>query len=661
MENRENDRQECNDILRREKERELWHLLAEQQGKVFYTAKHLEFTYKIRGGELFVDRKAKSITQATVYKAYHKALELEGKVSGPKKLGTFGASYLYPIFLQLSIIKQKSGTEAEKNSFAAERKMGGTMSREMDEIRQDIQKARTALGIELGSTRIKAVLIDSENAPVASGSYEWENQLENGIWTYSLESIWTGLQAAYRDMAGQVKAQYGITLEKIGAIGFSAMMHGYMAFDGRGELLVPFRTWRNTMTLEASEILSERFGFHIPQRWSVAHLYQAILNGETHVERIRYLTTLSGYIHWKMTGRKVLGIGDASGMFPIDAQTKDYDRTMLQQFEELVSGKGYDWKLCELLPEVRLAGEDAGTLTAEGAALLDPEGNLQPGISVCPPEGDAGTGMTATNSVARRTGNVSAGTSVFAMVVLEKPLSRAYEELDIVTTPDGSPVAMVHCNNGTSDLNAWVDLFGEFLETMGMSVDRNTLFSALYHKALEGEKDAGGLLSCCYLSGEHITGFEKGRPFFVRTPESRFHLAEFMRSHLYASLATLKIGMDLLFKQENVELDELMGHGGFFKTRDVGQRVMAAAANVPVTVLETAGEGGAWGIALLAAYAVRHREGESLEEYLKGSVFAGENGSRMEPDPEDVAGFDIFMERYRKALGVERAAVEALQ
>ena len=545
--------------------------------------------------------------------------------------------------------------------FPDQEKEKNDMSREMCMIKEDIMNAKTALGIEFGSTRIKAVLIDSEHAPVASGSHEWENRLENGIWTYTLEDVWTGLQDAYSNLAADVKAQYGVTLQKVGAIGFSAMMHGYMAFNGAGELLVPFRTWRNTMTGEAAEKLFSLFDYNIPQRWSIAHLYQAILNGEEHVKDIAYLTTLAGYIHWKMTGRKVLGVGDASGMFPIDPKTKDYDQAMVEKFDALVAEKNFPWKLCDILPQVLVAGEDAGTLTEEGARLLDVSGNLEAGIPVCPAEGDAGTGMVATNSVKQRTGNVSAGTSVFAMVVLEKELSRAYPELDLVTTPDGSLVAMVHCNNCTSDLNAWVHIFKEFMQAMDLPVDMNQLFGTLYNKAMEGDKDCGGVMAYNYFSGEPITGFDEGRPLFARRPDAKFTLANFMRSHLYSSLATLKIGMDILFKQEHVELDELMGHGGLFKTKGVGQSIMAAAANVPVTCMETAGEGGAWGIALLAAYRKDRKEGETLDTYLSDRVFAGQKGSTLAPDPADAAGFDEFIKAYQAGLPMEKAAVETMR
>ena len=520
-----------------------------------------------------------------------------------------------------------------------------------------ILEQKTALGIEFGSTRIKAVLIGADNAPIASGDHEWENRYDNGVWTYTLEDIWTGLQDAYTKMAADVKEKYDITLTRVGAIGFSAMMHGYMAFGADDEILVPFRTWRNAITEEASEKLTKLFNYNIPQRWSIAHLYQAILNGEDHVKDIKFQTTLAGYIHWKLTGRKVLGVGEASGMFPIDIATGKFNQTMVDAFNKEVEGKGYPWKLLDIFPEVLTAGENAGELTAEGAKLLDPTGTLQAGCPLCPPEGDAGTGMVATNSVKQRTGNVSAGTSVFAMIVLEKPLSKVYGEIDMVTTPDGMPVAMVHSQNCTSDLNAWVNLFRENLESFGVKVDTNTLYGTLYNKALEGDADCGGLLPYCYFSGEHITHFEEGRPLFARTPDSKFTLANFMRSHLFTSVGALKLGMDILLKEEGVVVDKLLGHGGFFKTKGVGQKVMAAAVNAPVSVMETAGEGGAWGIALLAAYRKNKTEGESLASYLEEQVFAKEESVQIAPDPKDVEGFEAFMDRYKEGLEIERAAV----
>lgn len=527
-----------------------------------------------------------------------------------------------------------------------------------EHCRRAIEQGRTTLGIELGSTRIKAVLADENLKPIAMGNHDWENRLENNIWTYSLEDAWSGLQDCYADLAASVKEKYGTELTTIGSIGFSAMMHGYLAFDKEEELLVPFRTWRNTMTGEASRKLTEIFAFNIPQRWSIAHLYQAVLNGEEHVKDVSYLTTLDGYIHWKLTGEKVLGVGNASGMFPIDSTICDYNQRMISQFNDLVADQKFPWKLADIMPKVLRAGEKAGYLTAEGARLLDPSGTLQPGIPMCPPEGDAGTGMTATNSVAVHTGNVSAGTSVFAMIVLEKELSAVYEEIDMVTTPDGSPVAMVHCNNCTSDLNAWVNLFGEFADAFGVKADKNELFGTLYRKALEADADCGGLLAYNYFSGEPITGFEEGRPLFVRLPDSKFTLANFMRTHLYSSLATLKIGLDILLKKEGVSVDTIMGHGGLFKTPVVGQRIMAAAMNTPVTVMDTASEGGAWGMAVLASYMQNNAGKESLGAYLDQHVFAGQTGSKIAPDAEDAAGFDIFMERYIKCLPSEKAAIK---
>ena len=530
----------------------------------------------------------------------------------------------------------------------------------MGNIKVDIESGSTVLGIEFGSTRIKAVLIDGGHNPIASGDHEWENRLENGIWTYSLEDIWKGLQDAYSRMAADVKEKYGVTLTKIGAIGFSAMMHGYMAFDKAGELLVPFRTWRNSTTGQAAKALTDLFQYNIPERWSISHLYQAILNGEEHVKDVDFFTTLAGYIHWQLTGEKVLGVGDASGMFPIDIKTKDYDAAMIEKFDKLVADKKYPWALRDILPKILLAGDRAGTLTAEGAKLLDVDGNLEAGIPLCPPEGDAGTGMAATNSVAVRTGNVSAGTSVFSMVVLERDLKKVYPEIDLVTTPDGSLVGMVHANNCTSDLNAWVGLFREFAENFGMKVDMNDLYGTLYRKALEGDADCGGLLSYGYLSGENITRVSEGRPMFVRSPESSFNLANFMRSHLFTALGALKVGMDILLKEEDVAIDSILGHGGLFKTKGVGQKILAAAINAPVSVMETAGEGGPWGMALLGSYMLNKSEGESLETYLAEKVFAENKGTSEDPDPEDVKGFEAFIERYKKGIAIEKAALEHL-
>lgn len=531
----------------------------------------------------------------------------------------------------------------------------------MSDVKNTIVNGKAVLGIEFGSTRIKAVLVDENNMPIASGDHGWENRLENGVWTYTLEDIWTGLQDCYQKMTEDVKEKYGVAVEKLAAIGFSAMMHGYLAFDKEGNLLVPFRTWRNTITQEASEALTKVFNFHVPQRWSIAHLYQAILNGEEHVPQVDFFTTLDGYIHWQLTGEKVLGVGSASGMFPIDSTIKDYDKAMIQKFDELVAPKGFPWKLEHLLPKVLLAGDKAGVLTEEGAKKLDSTGTLQAGCPLCPPEGDAGTGMVATNSVKQRTGNVSAGTSVFAMIVLEKALKRVHEEIDMVTTPSGDAVAMVHCNNCTSDLNAWVNIFKEFAESFGIDVDMNKLFGTLYNKALEGDKDCGGLLAYNYFSGEHITGFEEGRPMFVRTPDSKFSLANFMRANLYTSLGALKVGLDILLKEEEVAIDRITGHGGLFKTKGVGQKILAAAMDATVSVMKTAGEGGAWGIALLASYMVNKDAGEALEDYLQNKVFGGDEGEKMDPDPEDVKGFDEFIKRYRAGFPIERAAVDALK
>ena len=522
--------------------------------------------------------------------------------------------------------------------------------------KEAIKAGKAVLGIEFGSTRIKAVLVDVSHTPIAMGTYDWENRLENNIWTYSLEDIWKGLQGCYKSLADDVEAKYGEKLTTLGALGFSGMMHGYMPFNAEGELLVPFRTWRNTMTEEACKKLIPVFHFNIPQRWSIAHLYQAILSGEDHVKDIAFFTTLAGYIHWKLSGEKVLGIGEAAGMFPIDSTIMDFDQKMLDQFDGL---HNFDWKIRDILPKVLVAGEPAGVLTAEGARLLDPTGTLQPGAPMCPPEGDAGTGMVATNSVAVRTGNVSAGTSIFAMIVLEKAMEKVHEEIDMVTTPDGMPVAMVHCNNCTSDLNAWVNLFGECVESFGVKVDKNELYGVLYRKALEGAADCGGVTAYNYFSGEPITGLDAGRPMVVRTPDADFSLANFMRSHLYSAVATLKIGMDILLKEEHVAVDSLMGHGGFFKTPVVGQRVMAAGMNAPITVMDTASEGGAWGIAILATFMKEKKDGEPLSSYLNDKIFAGQTGTTWNPDPEDVKGFEAFLEEYKKLLPAEKAAVAA--
>lgn len=526
----------------------------------------------------------------------------------------------------------------------------------MSNAKQTIQEGKAILGIEFGSTRIKAVLIDENNTPIAQGSHEWENQLIDGLWTYSIEAIWNGVQNCYADLRANVKAQYDTEIERLASIGVSAMMHGYMAFNEKEEILAPFRTWRNTNTGAAAAELSKLFNFNIPLRWSISHIYQAILNKEEHVKDITYLTTLAGYIHWQITGKKVLGIGDASGMLPIDSTTKNYCADMVEKFDKLVEPYGYSWKLNDILPQVLSAGEDAGTLTAEGAKRLDISDHLQAGIPVCPPEGDAGTGMVATNAVRKRTGNVSAGTSSFSMIVLEKELSKPYEMIDMVTTPDGSPVAMVHCNNCTSDLNAWVNLFKEYQQLLGIPVDMNEIFGKLYNHALKGDADCGGLISYNYISGEPVTGLAEGRPLFVRSANDKFNLANFMRANLYASVGVLKIGNDILFNQEKIKVDRITGHGGLFKTKGVGQRILAAAINSPISVMETAGEGGAWGIALLASYLAKKADNESLADFLDNNVFAGNTGIEIAPTPEDVEGFNKYIKEYQSCLSIEKEA-----
>ena len=524
--------------------------------------------------------------------------------------------------------------------------------------RQTIDSGKAILGIEFGSTRIKAVLIDEENKPIAQGSHEWENQLIDGLWTYSIEAILYGLQDCYATLRADVRKQYDTEIEILAGIGVSAMMHGYMAFDEHNEILVPFRTWRNTNTAKAAAALSDLFVYNIPLRWSISHLYEAILDNEEHVGDIKYLTTLAGYIHWRLTGKKVLGIGDASGMLPIDPETKNYSATMVEKFNKLIAPKGFSWQLLDILPQVLVAGENAGFLTEAGAKLLDVSGHLKQGIPLCPPEGDAGTGMVATNAVKQRTGNVSAGTSSFSMIVLEKPLSKPYEMIDMVTTPDGSLVAMVHCNNCTSDLNAWVNLFKEYQQLLGVPVDMNEVFGKLYNNALTGDADCGGLISYNYISGEPVTGFAEGRPLFVRSANDKFTLANFMRAHLYASVGVLKIGNDILFNEEKIKVDRITGHGGLFKTKGVGQRVLAAAINSPISVMETAGEGGAWGIALLASYVVNNGDKENLADWLEHKVFAGNAGVEIAPTAEEVAGFNKYIERYKAGLGIEAAAVK---
>ena len=523
-----------------------------------------------------------------------------------------------------------------------------------------IESGKAYLGIEFGSTRIKAVVIDDKGQALAGGDHTWENRYENGVWTYSLADIWDGLRDAYANMKSDVKNKYGVTVTKFAALGFSAMMHGYLAFDSNDELLVPFRTWRNTITEEAAKELTKEFSFNIPQRWSIAHLYQAMLNKEEHVKNISFVTTLAGYVHYKLTGKKVLGVGDASGMFPIDASTCDYDKNMMAKFDKLTAQKGYGFKLADILPASLPAGEKAGELTAEGAKLLDPDGDLQSGIALCPPEGDAGTGMVATNSVGLRTGNTSAGTSVFAMVVLEKELSKVYEQIDIVTTPAGANVAMVHCNNCTSEINAWVNMFKEYSALMGYEVDMNELYTKLYSVALDADPDCGGLISYNYVSGEPVTGFDKGAPLFVRGAEAKFTLANTMRMHLYSAIAALKSGLDILICEEGVKVDKMYGHGGYFKTPKAGQSMLSAAISAPVSVMETAGEGGPWGMALLASYLDKKEAGESLEDYLNNKIFKDAKGVELCADSKDAEGFNEFMKKYMAGLKIEKAAVEVM-
>lgn len=538
--------------------------------------------------------------------------------------------------------------------------MFGGMVLYLDSVKNSIISGQTSLGVEFGSTRIKAVLIGADYKVLASGEFSWENRLENGVWTYPLETVWHGLQESYAQLKAQVQSQYGVTLQTVGSIGFSAMMHGYLPFDKDGNQLAEFRTWRNTITEQAVAELTEAFAFNIPQRWSIAHLYQAILNKESHVKDISFLTTLAGYVHWQLTGEKVLGVGEASGMFPIDSSTGDYDCAMCAKFASLAATHGFETPIQKILPRVLQAGESAGVLTEAGARLIDPSGELSAGIPLCPPEGDAGTGMVATNSIAPQTGNVSAGTSIFAMAVLEKPLTGVYKEIDMVTTPDGAPVAMVHCNTCTSDLDAWVRLFSELLFASGNSMQKGALYDMLYNAALSADSECGDLLSYNYYSGEPVTDAADGRPLFVRTAESRLTLPNFMCNLIFSTLATLRIGMDILFEKEQITLTRLYGHGGLFKTPVVGQRLAAAALHTPVAVMETAGEGGAWGIALLAAYLREKSEGESLAQYLNSRVFAKDSGTCLEPDDADTARFEHFFARYKNGLPVEKLAAEVL-
>ena len=534
----------------------------------------------------------------------------------------------------------------------------GEKTMDTTQIAAAVKQGDTALGIELGSTRIKAVLIGPDHAPIATGAYDWENRLENGVWTYHLDDVWTGIQAAFREMREEVQSRYGVPLTTLGAMGVSAMMHGYLPFDQNGEQLCEFRTWRNTITEAEAQELTQLFQFNIPQRWSIAHLYRAIRQGEPHVRDIAFLTTLEGYVHWKLTGKKVLGVGEAAGMFPLD-ETGRFHPRMAAQFDEILQQRNIPWRLEDILPEILVAGDPAGELTPEGAKLLDSTGALQPGIPLCPPEGDAGTGMTATNSVSARTGNVSAGTSIFAMVVLEHPLSQVHPEIDMVATPAGLPAAMVHCNTCTSDLDAWVKLFAELLNSAGAQLPKSQLYDLLYHKALEGAADCGGVVSYNCYSGEPVIHLEEGRPLLMRLPESQLTLGNFMRAQLYAAMATLRLGMEILYG-EHVALEKLYGHGGLFKTKGVGQRLMAGALGVPVAVMETAGEGGPWGMALLAMYRKNRRPGDTLERYLQEQVFAQAKGEELPPDPADAAGFAAYLKRYQAGLAVERAAGAAL-
>ena len=524
--------------------------------------------------------------------------------------------------------------------------------------KETIIAGKAILGIEFGSTRIKAVLVDSENKPIAQGSHTWENQLVDGLWTYSTEAIWFGLQDCYADLRKNVLEQYDTEIEILAGIGISAMMHGYMAFGANNQILVPFRTWRNTNTGEAAAELSKLFNYNIPLRWSISHLYQCILDNEEHVKDIKFQTTLAGYIHWQLTGEKVLGVGDASGMIPVDPKTKDYDASMVEKFNKLISTKNFGWTLLDIFPKVLSAGENAGYLTPEGAGKLDISGHLKAGVPLCPPEGDAGTGMAATNAVKQRTGNVSAGTSSFSMIVLEKELSKPYEMLDMVTTPDGSLVAMVHCNNCTSDINAWVKIMKEYAELLGVEQTPNELYTRLFEVASKGDPDCGGLISYNYISGEPVTGCMDGRPLVIRSANDKFTLANFMRAHLYGAIAVLKFGNDILFKEENVKVDRITGHGGYFTTPIVGQKMLAAALNSPISCMETAGEGGAWGIALLASYMVNNPKKLNLADWLDEVVFAGNTGVSVAPDPADVEGFNRYIENYKACIPAEQKAVE---
>jgi sugar (pentulose or hexulose) kinase len=523
-----------------------------------------------------------------------------------------------------------------------------------------IRAGGAILGIELGSTRIKAALIAPDTTPLAAGSYGWENRLEDGVWTYDLDDVRRGIAACYASLVADVRARYSVELTTVLALGVSGMMHGYLALDQEGKLLVPFRTWRNNITGQACAELTPLLDFAVPQRWSIAHLYESILTSQPHVPRIARLTTLAGYVHWKLTGEHKLGVGEASGMFPIDPRTGDWDAARMERFDRLIAPHQLGWKLRDILPEVLPAGRAAGQLTADGASFLDPTGKLTPGIPLCPPEGDAGTGMVATNAVRPRSGNVSAGTSVFAMIVLERSLSRLHDGIDIVVTPDGKPVAMAHANNGSSDLDAWIGLFGQVAKALGAEARADDLYGRLLPLALAGDPDAGGLLSINYVSGEHVTGFDEGRPLFARDQSGKFTLENFMRALLYASLCAMRTGVNILTHDEGVVIEEIRGHGGFFKVGDTGQRMMAAALGVPVSIPATAGEGGAWGMAVLAAYLLRADTGQSLPDFLDERI-AKSIGAPVAPDPRDVQGFTAFFARHQQGLAIERTAIAALR
>lgn len=527
-------------------------------------------------------------------------------------------------------------------------------------IQGELEAGKTVLGIELGSTNIKAVLLASDFSTIASGGYGWENKFEDGNWTYPLSQVWTGIQSSFEKLAGTVSEQYGVQITKLGAIGVSAMMHGYLAFDKNDDQLVPFRTWRNNTTAAAAKELTDLFDFNIPQRWSIAHLYQAVLNGEAHVKDVTFFTTLAGYVHWQLSGERVIGLGDASGMFPIDSAARDYDRGMVAQFEKHAQESGFNFDLRAMLPKPLAAGAAAGHLTAAGAKLLDPTGTLQPGSVMAPPEGDAGTGMTGTNAVRERTGNISAGTSAFSMVVLDKPLSAVHRDIDMVTTPEGAPVAMVHTNNCTSDLNAWVGMFRELAETIGANIKPDELYLKLFERSVQGDPDAGGLTNYAYLSGENVTDITAGRPMFVRTPNSKFTLANFIKSQIYSAFAPLKIGNDILNKEEHVDTDVMIAQGGIFRTPKIAQQILADALNTPVTVMANAGEGGPWGMAVLAAYVFDNRGEADLADFLDHQVFAGATGETLAPQQSGVDGFDAYISQYQNGLPAEAKAGETL-